>query len=73
MTEEVKQDLNNVNISIEQIVAAILNKVGKIELSLQELLIDYSSKNIAVNQDPDSQQIMFELTDMPEEAQTENE
>lgn len=73
MTEEVKQDLNNVNISIEQIVAAILNKVGKIELSLQELLTDYSSKNIAVNQDPDSQQIMFELTDMPEEAQTENE
>jgi hypothetical protein len=73
MTEEIKQDLNNVNISIEQIVAAILNKVGKVELSLQELLTDYSSKNIAVNQDPDSQQITFELADLPEETQTENE
>jgi hypothetical protein len=73
MTEEVKQDLNNVNISIEQIVAAILNKVGKVDLSLQELLTDYSSKNIAVNQDPDSQQITFELADLPEETQTENE
>jgi hypothetical protein len=73
MTEEVKQDLNNVNISIEQIVAAILNKIGKVELSLQELLTDYSSKNIAVNQDPDSQQITFELTDLPKETKTENE
>jgi hypothetical protein len=73
MTEEIRQDLNNVNISIEQIVAAILNKIGKVELSLQELLTDYSSKNIAVNQDPDSQQITFELTDLPEETKTENE
>ena len=73
MTEEVKQDLNNVNISIEQIVAAILNKVGKIDISLKELLTDYSSKNIAVNQDPDSQQITFELTEMPEKNQTKNE
>jgi hypothetical protein len=72
MTEEVKQDLNNVNISIEQIVASILSKVGKVELSLQELLTDYSSKTIAVNQDDETQLITFELSDLPE-MQTENQ
>lgn len=70
MTEEVKQDLNNINISIEQILAAILNKIGKVEMPLKELLNDYSSKNIAVNQDPETHDITFELTDAP---QTENQ
>lgn len=72
MTEEVKQDLSNVNISIEQIMAAFLNKSGKVELTLKELLTDYSSKSIAVNQDPDTQMVTFELADVPE-VQTENE
>lgn len=71
MTEEVKQDLSNINISIEQIIAAILNKSGKIELTLQELLTDYSSKSIAVNQDPDTQMVTFELSDVPK-TQTKN-
>jgi len=70
MTEETKQDINNINISIEQIIAAILNKVGKMELTLQELLTDYSSKSIAVNQNPDTQMVTFEMADVPE---TENE
>lgn len=73
MTEETSNDLNNVNISIEQILAAILNKLGKVEMSLQELLSDYSKKNIAVNQDPDNHNITFELTDLPEKQETENE
>jgi len=72
MTEETKQDINNINISIEQIIAAILNKVGKMELTLQELLTDYSSKSIAVNQDPDTQMVTFEMAEMPE-VETENE
>lgn len=72
MTEETKQDINNINISIEQIIAAILNKAGKMEFTLQELLTDYSSKSIAVNQDPDTQMVTFELADVPE-VQTENE
>jgi hypothetical protein len=71
MTEEVKQDLSNINISIEQIIAAILNKSGKIELTLQELLTDYSSKSIAVNQDPDTQMVTFELSNVPK-TQTKN-
>jgi hypothetical protein len=70
MTENINQD-NNIKISIEQIVAAILNKLGKIEMTPQDLLTDYSSKSIAVNQDPDTQMLTFELSDLPE-TQTEN-
>lgn len=70
MTEEVREDINNFNISIEQILAAILNKLGSVELSPEELLDNYSSKSIAVDQDPDNKIIRFELTETP---QTENE
>lgn len=70
MTEEVREDINNFNISIEQILAAILNKLGSVELSPEELLDNYSSKSIAVDQDPDSKIIRFELAETP---QTENE
>jgi len=68
MSDE-KTDLNNVNISIEQIVAAILNKVGKIEITVEDLLLDYSNKNIAVNQNFETQGFIFELVD----NQTETE
>jgi len=73
MTEETPTSLENVNISIEQILAAVLAKVGSVEMTLQELLSDYSNKNIAVNQNPETQNIIFELTDMPEAPQTETE
>ena len=65
MTEETPTSLENVNISIEQILAAVLAKVGSVEMTLQELLSDYSNKNIAVNQNPETQNIIFELADMP--------
>jgi len=70
MTEETNDNINNFNISIEQIIAAILNKLGSIELSVEELLDNYSSKSIAVDQNPDSKIIRFELAETP---QTENE
>jgi hypothetical protein len=70
MTEETNDNINNFNISIEQIIAAILNKLGSVELSVEELLANYSSKSIAVDQNPDSKIIRFELADAP---QTENE
>jgi len=73
MTEETPTRLENVNISIEQILAAVLAKVGSVEMTLQELLSDYSNKNIAVNQNPETQNIIFELADMPEAPQTETE
>jgi hypothetical protein len=70
MTEKTNDNINNFNISIEQIIAAILNKLGSIELSVEELLDNYSSKSIAVDQNPDSKIIRFELAETP---QTENE
>jgi hypothetical protein len=72
MTEKVEQDLNNVNISIEQILAVILKSIGPVKINLEELLNDYSSKMIAVDQDPETKQITFSLSDAPK-AQTENQ
>lgn len=73
MTEETNNDINNVNISIEQIVAAILAKVGSVEVSMKELLTDYSKKSIAVNENPENQNLIFELADTPEEIKSEND
>jgi hypothetical protein len=72
MSEETNNDLQNANISLEQILAAIIAKFGSVEISLEELLRDYSDKNIAVNQDTNTQNITFELAEMPETpAETE--
>ena len=63
-------DLSNVNISLEQIIATILSTMGTIQVTLDDLLKDYSNKQIAVNQDPDSNNLYFELVDI---NQTEEE
>jgi hypothetical protein len=65
MTEEINQD-NNTPISIEQICAAIINKIGTIEIELADLISDYSKKSIAVNQDTDTKAVTFTLIDTPE-------
>jgi len=62
-------DLSNVNISIEQILAAIINHFGTIEITTEELLSNYSNKNLAVTQDPETAKLRFELAD----NQTETE
>jgi hypothetical protein len=63
-TQETTQDpSNNISISIEQICAAILATVGSIEVPLASLVTDYSSKSIAVNQDPETKAITFSLAD----------
>lgn len=67
MTED---NLQDTNISIEQIVAAIIAKFDKVEIHISDLLKDYSDKNIAVNQDPETQLITFELV---EKVQAETE
>jgi hypothetical protein len=64
-------NINNMQITLEQICAAILNKVGKVEMSLEELLNNYSSKSIAVDQDPNSGMLTFELAEVSEEAENE--
>lgn len=78
-TQEVSQEApagENIQISIEQICAAIINTVGSIEVPLENILKDYSGKNIAVNQDEETKSLKFELTDAPipvEEESTETE
>jgi len=60
---------NNVNLGIEQICAAIINKYGKINIPLNEILQDFSSKSISVNQDLDTQDLVFELVEKPTEEE----
>jgi hypothetical protein len=72
---EASQD-ENVNISIEQICAAIIHTIGSVEVQLENLLKDYSTKSIAVNQDEETKALTFTLTDAPvaqEEAPAESE
>jgi len=54
---------NDVNISVEQILAAILNKVGKTNIVLEDLVANYSTKTISVNQLEDKS-VTFELVDI---------
>ena len=67
---------DNVQISIEQICAAIVNTLGSVEIQLETLLTDYSTKSIAINQDEETKALTFTLVDAPvpekqEEAKTE--
>jgi len=58
MSEEVQ----NVQLTVEQILAAILFKIGKVELKEKELLSDYSNYVVAV--DPvDDKTVSFQLVD----------
>jgi hypothetical protein len=65
MTEDINPE-NNTPISIEQICAAIINKIGTIEIELADLITDYSKKSIAVNQDTETKAVTFTLIDTPE-------
>jgi hypothetical protein len=60
---------NNVNLGIEQICAAIINKYGKINIPLNEILQDFSRKSISVNQDLETQDLVFELVEKPTEEE----
>ena len=54
---------NNINISIEQICAAIINTIGSVEVPIKNLLENYGGKSIAVNQNPDTKAVTFSLAD----------
>jgi hypothetical protein len=54
----------NVNISIEQILAAVLQTVGAVTVALPDLVTNYNTKQIAVNQNED-QSVTFSLVDAP--------
>lgn len=61
---EVAQE-ENVNISIEQICAAIISTYKTVIVPLENLLKDYSGKNIAISQDEETRALTFTLGDVP--------
>ena len=52
-----------VQISVEQILASILS-LGTVTVPLENLVANYGGKNIAVNQDPETKAVTFELADV---------
>jgi len=54
---------DGVNISVEQILAAILSKTGEVNLPLDTLVANYADKTIAVNQLEDKS-VTFNLVDI---------
>jgi len=73
MTDETTTDTvtpdNNVQISVEQICAAILKTVGSVEVSLEDLVSNYGGKTIAIDQNPDTKAVTFALADLPQQTQ----
>jgi hypothetical protein len=72
MTEETTQETtteapanNGVNISVEQILASILQTVGDVNVKIENLIANYGSKSIAVNQQEDKS-VTFSLVDASE-------
>ena len=75
-TEAQAPEGDNIQISLEQICASILKTLGSVEVSLEDLITDYSGKSIAVNQNEETKALTFSLVDVPvpvEENQAENE
>jgi len=54
---------DGVNISVEQILAAILSKTGEVNIPLDTLVANYADKTIAVNQLEDKS-VTFNLVDI---------
>jgi hypothetical protein len=70
-TETQAPEGENVQISLEQICASILKTLGSVEVSLQDLISDYSGKSIAVNQNEETKALTFTLADIPVPAESE--
>ena len=70
----VEQAPQNINISIEQICAAILSTVGSVEVQLPALLANYEGQSIAINQNDETKAVTFSIADAPvaTEAPAEN-
>ena len=74
MTDEItnnqsQQANNNVQISVEQICAAILATVGNVEVPLENLVANYGGKTISVDQNTDTKAVTFALADKPENTE----
>ena len=56
----------NVRVSVEQILAGIIDHFGKVEVPLEMMVKDFSNKQISVSQDGNT--VIFEVVDTPENA-----
>jgi hypothetical protein len=54
----------NVNISVDQILAAILHTIGSVTIKVEDLVANYGAKTIKVEQFEDGS-VKFDLTDLP--------
>lgn len=72
--EEVAPENQGINISLEQILAAILHTSGSIVVTLADLVKDYSTLSVKVDQNPENQDLTFSLEKFEiEEAVNESE
>ena len=71
MTEETTTPAadQNVQISFEQITAAILVTLGEVTVPVANIIAYYSGKTIAVNQNPDNKDLIFAIVDIPAPAE----
>jgi hypothetical protein len=60
---------SNIQISVEQICAAILATIGSVEVALESLVKNYGGKTISVNQNPETKAVTFALADIPEDKE----
>ena len=61
---------SGINITVEQILAALISTVGDTTVPLEKLVTNYGDKSIAVNQNEDKS-VTFSLVDLKQEEPTE--
>jgi len=61
VVEETAPAGDNMQISVEQICAAIVKTLGTVSVSLEDLIANYQDQSISVNQDPDTKVLTFSL------------
>lgn len=62
-----QDEIVNVPVSAERLLAAFLSKLGEIEVSVEELIADYSNYQIAVDQERDGY-VLFKIVELSNEA-----
>jgi hypothetical protein len=65
---EVAPEGDNVQISVEQICAAIISTIGSVDVPVEKLLANYQDKSISVNQNEETKVLTFTLIDNSEIA-----
>ena len=56
----------NVTVSLELILASILKTVGTVNVPLENVLGAYDNKQIAINQNPETRELIISLIDTPQ-------